>query len=138
MTQQQEPGRSSKARFFEGIESMVDEAVGAATEGIRETMNRVRFSRDNVVMVRLNDESLARLDELVESGFATSRSEAAAFLIAEGVKARQPLFDQIAEKISEIRAKKEELRRLWETEAGPVNSGEAAQDVADGVDASRA
>ena len=43
-----------------------------------------------------------------------SRSEAAAFLIAEGIKSRQGLFDRIGEKISEIRRAKEELRQLVE------------------------
>lgn len=117
--------RKGKTGFLEGLESMVDEAVGAATEGIKETMNRVRYSRDNVVMVRLNKESLAKLDELVEAGVANSRSESAAFLIAGGIKSRQPLFDRISVKIDEIRQKKEELRSLWEDEVpADANPGE--------------
>ena len=84
-------------------------ALGAILEG-------VRASRDNVVMVRTNKESLDRLDELVEGGIANSRSEAAAFLIAEGIKARQGLFDRISEKIEEIRRTKDELRLLIEEE----------------------
>ncbi len=54
--------------------------------------------------VRVNKESVAKLDELVEGGLVGSRSEAAAFLIAEGIKARHGLFERIAEKISEIRS----------------------------------
>ncbi len=41
-----------------------------------------------------------------------SRSEAAAFLISEGIKARQGLFDQISGKIEQIKKAKEELREL--------------------------
>lgn len=98
--------------LFKAIENAVEETVGAATESIRETVSKVRSKRDNVAMVRMDDESLARLDELVECDLAGSRSEAAAFLIAEGIKARQGLFDTISEKVDEIRTKKEELRRL--------------------------
>ncbi len=95
------------------------ETVGESVrETIKDTLHGVRSSRDNVVMVRTNKESLDRLDELVEGGIANSRSEAAAFLIAEGIKARQGLFDRISEKIEEIRKTKEELRLLIEEEDG--------------------
>ena len=91
---------------------------GSIRDTIKDTLEGVRSSRDNVVMVRTNKESLDRLDELVEGGIASSRSEAAAFLIAEGIKARRGLFDRISEKIDEIRKTKEELRLLIEEEDG--------------------
>ena len=71
-------------------------------------------SRNNVVMVRVNEESLAQLDQLVEAGIVSSRSEAAAFLITSGAHARTDLFDKIAEKVEEIRKTREELRNLIE------------------------
>ena len=55
---EQDKSRVNSARFLEGIENMVDEAVGAATESIKETMKRVRAARDSVVKVRLTNESL--------------------------------------------------------------------------------
>ena len=85
-------------------------------ENIRDTVQGMRGNRDNVVMVRVDKASLDRMDELVEAGILSSRSEAAAFLIGEGIKARQPLFDRIAEKIQEIRRAKEELRQMVEEE----------------------
>ena len=88
------------------------DAAESIGENIRDTVQGMRGSRDNVVMVRVDKESLDRLDELVEAGIMGSRSEAAAFLIAEGIKARQPLFDRIAEKIQQIRDAKDELRRM--------------------------
>ncbi len=95
------------------------ETVGESIrETVKDTLQGVRSSRDNVVMVRTNKESLDRLDELVEGGIANSRSEAAAFLITEGIKARQGLFDKMSEKIEEIRKTKEELRLLIEEEDG--------------------
>ena len=91
------------------------ETVGETVkDSVREAVGGVRATRDSVVMIRVDRESLARLDDLTESGIAGSRSEAAAFLISEGIKARQGLFDKIADKIDQIRAAKEELRNLLE------------------------
>ena len=100
------------------------EVVGETVKGgVKDAVDGVRSARDSVVMIRVDKESLARLDDLTESGIAGSRSEAAAFLISEGIKARQPLFDKIADKIQQIRAAKEELRNLLEEE-----EAEAVQD----------
>lgn len=63
---------------------------------VRTTIEAVRTKRDNVVMVRVSRESLAKLDELADCGLTNSRSKAAAFLIAEGVKARKDLYAKIA------------------------------------------
>ena len=122
--------REDRRRLSENVDEIVDEvnktvrtaivkSVDAAEsigENIRDTVQGMRGSRDNVVMVRVDKESLDRLDELVEAGIMGSRSEAAAFLIAEGIKARQPLFDRIAEKIQQIRDAKDELRRMVDEE----------------------
>ena len=94
-------------------------------ENIRDTIQGMKGSRENVVMVRIDRESLDRLDDLVEAGIMGSRSEAAAFLIAEGIKARQGLFNRIGEKIGEIRRAKEELRRMVDgDEEGPHGNGQ--------------
>ncbi len=65
-------------------------------------------------MVRVSKESLERLDELVECGLLSSRSTAAAFLIAEGVSARTDLYEKIAEQTEVIREAREKLQRLLE------------------------
>ncbi len=48
-----------------------------------------RFSRGDgrgsVVMVRISDDALARIDQLVEATLLGSRSECAAFLIGAGI-----------------------------------------------------
>ena len=137
-------GRHRGRRIVEDIENVVDEvnksvrvmvcrgSEAAETVGesirdtIKETLHGVRSARDNVVMVRTNKDSLDRLDDLVEGGIANSRSEAAAFLIAEGIKARQGLFDRISEKIEEIRKAKEELRLLVDEEDGDGNKSPTA------------
>ena len=120
--------QDDRRRLSENVDEIVDEVnktvrvaivkgvdvVESVGENIRDTVQGMRGSRDNVVMVRVDKASLDRLDELVEAGIMGSRSEAAAFLISEGIKARQPLFDRIGEKIQQIRDAKDELRRMVE------------------------
>ena len=101
------------------------EAAGTVGERLRET---IQGARDSVVMIRVDKESLTRLDDLVEAGISGSRSEAGAFLIGEGVKARQGLFDRIAEKIEQIRAAKDELRQLLEDEEPPDEPSSPVED----------
>ena len=103
--------------------NLVTETAEAAAGNVIETIGNIRSkaagdrqTRDNVVMVRVDKESLNRLDELVEAEVVGSRSEAAAYLITAGIAARQSLFDTIAAKVDEIRKAKEELRKLLDEE----------------------
>ena len=122
--------KADRRKISDNVEEIVDEvnktvrgaivsgvdAAESISENLRDTIQGMRGNRENVVMVRVDKASLDRLDELVEAGIMGSRSEAAAFLIAEGIKARQPLFDRISEKIQEIRDAKDELRRMVDEE----------------------
>ena len=124
-----------RKRLSEGIEIIVDEAKAAASEALRrsgveslgatlkQTVQGALSARENVVMVRLNNESVSRLDELVDAGLVNSRSEAAAFLIAEGIKSRSEIFDRIAVKIDEIRKARAELRDLLDEPPGEETAG---------------
>ena len=97
--------------------SQAAESVGESLKDtIKETLDGARSARDNVVMVRMTKESLDRVDELVEADIAGSRSEATAFLVAEGIRAKQSLFETMAEKLEQIRKTREELKRLLEDE----------------------
>lgn len=97
------------------------EAVGAMGENVKqtwqETVRGERPARTSVVMVRVDTESLQRLDELIEAGLCSSRSEAAHFLITAGIDAKQGTFDKIGQKIEEIRKAKRELRELLSEDA---------------------
>ena len=122
--------RPDKKRVKEGLDILIGEAKAAGEaaasgvevlgENLKQTLQGALAGRENVVMVRLNKDSLSRLDELVDAGFVSSRSEAAAFLIGEGVKAKSDLFQRISDKIGRIRKAKDELRELLEE---PVNQG---------------
>ena len=133
-----EDDKNRREKLADDVESLVDEVNNAVRvavvrgseaagvvgdnlkDTIKQTMKGVRAARDSVVMVRVNKESLERMDELVEAGVVNSRSEAAAFLIAEGITARQGLFDKISSKIDEIRKAKEELRKLLDEDESPA------------------
>ena len=98
---------------------------------LEETFDTVRDGRTNVVMVRVSRDSLDRLDELVDCGLARSRSEAAAFLIAEGSQARKILFEKLAEQARVIRQAKERLKELLKDEELPRKDGDATVIIAD-------
>ena len=105
----------------EDVDGAVSDAVRATVgESLRTTIESVRAKRDNVVMVRVSGDSLARLDELVDCGLTNSRSEAAAFLIAEGIKARKDLYAKIGEQSQVIRQAKERLKELLDDEVIPA------------------
>ncbi|HXG93150.1 MAG TPA: hypothetical protein VNN73_12420 [Blastocatellia bacterium] len=94
------------------------EVLGKATESLGKAIESALSARDHVVMVRVNDDSLAKLDALVKSGVFKSRSEAAAFLISEGIKVQEPLFNRIAEKIAELERIRTELKSIIKPEEG--------------------
>src|SRR6266853_826606 len=68
--------------------------------------------RNNVVMVRLTDDALARVDQLVEATLVSSRSEAAAVLIGAGIESQKDLFERLSSHTDEIRKLKEQLRKV--------------------------
>jgi hypothetical protein len=68
--------------------------------------------RGNVVMVRIGDEALGRLDLLVEADLFGSRSECAAFLIGAGIASQKDLFERLGAHTDEIRKLKEQLRHV--------------------------
>jgi len=134
----EEKPNQERRTLIDGIGDMVEEMnqtvrttveKGAAHaerlgENLKESIQGMRAGRDNVVMVRVDDNSKAKLDELLDAGLVNSRSEAAAFLIGEGIKSRSQLFDTISGKVEDIRKKKEELRRLLEEDGEATPSSE--------------
>ncbi len=99
----------SKEAFKQAYQSSGVETIG---ENVKDAVDRAISRRENVVMVRLNNESITRVDELVEAGVVASRSEAVAFLVSEGIGAQSELFERIGQKVEQIRKVKQELRDL--------------------------
>ena len=119
----------SKEAFKEAFHSTgVDiESIG---QSIGESVDRALSSRQNVVMVRMNAESLCRVDELIEADIVSSRSKAVAFLVSEGIDARSDLFAKIREKVEEIRKAKQDLRDILREKPSGTQTGEAKRDEA--------
>jgi hypothetical protein len=86
-------------------------------ESLGKTLAGAMHDRANVVMVRVNDDALKHLDMLIEADITKSRSESAAFLITEGVKANQELFDKISSITDQIVALRAQLRETVKFEA---------------------
>ena len=100
-----------------GIHIEGPEGLRIFADKLREGLGR----RANVVMVRVNEEVLEKLEDLVEAGIFKSQSESAAFLIQEGIKAQDAMFQKIGEHTKRIRELREELKNL-------VNPGEPSKD----------
>jgi Arc/MetJ-type ribon-helix-helix transcriptional regulator len=109
---QQKSGFDELASSVKEVAQKTGEAFNKATESIGKAIDSALAARDHVVMVRVNDDSLKSLDALVQTGIFKSRSEAAAFLISEGVKAQAPLFERISERIKEIERLRAELKGI--------------------------
>ncbi|HSB12648.1 MAG TPA: hypothetical protein VLM38_24375 [Blastocatellia bacterium] len=108
----QKSGFDELASSVKEVAQKTGEALNKATESIGKAIESALSARDHVVMVRVNEDSLKSLDALVQTGIFKSRSEAAAFLISEGVKAQAPLFERIAERIKEIERLQAELKGI--------------------------
>jgi len=65
--------------------------------------------RDQVVMVRLDEESAGKLDAWVETGAVRSRSEAAALFIREGLKVRAEELRRMEDALREVQVAKQRL-----------------------------
>ncbi len=67
-------------------------------------------TRDQVVMVRIDDETTENLDDWVETGAVKSRSEGAALFIREGLKVRAEELARLNDALADFKAAKEKLR----------------------------
>jgi Arc/MetJ-type ribon-helix-helix transcriptional regulator len=78
-------------------------------DGIEQLASEIKTAfkgRNNTLMVRVDQDTLDRIDQLVETELFSSRSEAAAFLLSEGIKKQEPLFGKLndsTEKIKDLR-----------------------------------
>ena len=117
----------------QGAEEVVEETAAARkaakaeawgfseiASSLRTAVARALTGRTNVVMIRVNDETLRYLDMLVEADICKSRSESAAFLIAEGVKANTALYERISEVTEQIAELRRQLREIVSSEVKPA------------------
>jgi hypothetical protein len=106
---------TDKASTSASASRTINDAI-KQVENLGKALGNALQDRANVVMVRVNDDSLSYLDMLVEADITRSRSESAAFLINEGIKANEALFNKIREITDQISALKAQLRETVQVE----------------------
>ena len=84
-----------------------------------------RASRDQVVMVRIDEDTRDKLDLWIDTGAVKSRSEAAALFISEGIKVRSGELDQLREAIDEVNDAKHRLEERARQVIGDSNGTDA-------------
>ena len=87
-------------------------SVGKAINSIVGSLEAALSGRGNAVMVRVNDDALAKLDMLIEAGICKSRSESAAFLLQRGIDSSGALYDRIQSVTTEITKMRKDLLSL--------------------------
>ena len=94
----------------------VEEFASKTFESLKKRIEKALADRNTVLTIRVNDDTNKKLNMLVEAGLFKSRSECAAFLIEEGARFHEDLFQKIEEKMIEIDRLREELRNMVEKE----------------------
>ncbi len=90
-------------------------------ESIKKSIDKALISRNTVLTIRVNDDANKKMTMLVETGIFKSRSESAAFLIEEGIKQQETLFNKISKKLEQIAKIKDELTDIMSEELGSEN-----------------
>ncbi|HEY8285982.1 MAG TPA: Clp protease N-terminal domain-containing protein [Chloroflexota bacterium] len=102
-------GESVAAQVLAGFDVTLEKA---RTEVLQLTGGRMVSAKNNVVMCRLDDASVNALDTLIEAGIRATRSDAAAWLVQQGIEANVPLFGRVSPTVAHIRRLRLEARRL--------------------------
>lgn len=111
------PAGNTPKDTIEEIASTLRDLFNRVPETVNKAVERAINVKDTTVVVRLSEESSDKLDRLVAAGVFKNRMEAAAFLVEEGIKTQTPLFQRIADKLSEIERIRAELRNSVAPEA---------------------
>lgn len=107
--QQQSTGQKAQDAI-DDIASTLRDLFTRVPENVGKAIERAINVRDTTVLIRLSDSASDSLDTLVSAGIFKGRSEAAAFLIDEGIKSQAALFQRIQDKLNEIERLRAELR----------------------------
>lgn len=104
--------KKTRSRLAE-LGEQVEELASKAFESLKERIDKALASRNIVLTIRVSEETNRKLNMLVEAGLFKSRSECAAFLIEEGIKRNQEIFEKIEEKMIQIEKLRQELREIF-------------------------
>ena len=102
-------------RPTETLEDIVSSAREFATKipaTIGRAIEKAVSAGEHAILVKVDDETLRRIEMLIRAEVCKTRPEAMVFLATEGVKAQQALFERIEAKEAEIERLKSELRNI--------------------------
>ena len=92
--------------------SQVEKLAVKTAESVKKVIDKALAARNTVMSIRINEDSNKKLKMLVDVGLFKSRSESAAFLIQEGIKSQDALFDKISSKVKKIDQIKKEIKGI--------------------------
>lgn len=104
-------------KTLDEIGSQVEKFAVKTAESIKKVIDKALASRNTVLTIRVNEESNKKMRMLVDVGLFKSRSESAAFLIQEGIKSQEDLFNKISNQLEKIEKIKKELQSIIIKEA---------------------
>lgn len=104
--------KKKKQSTFDELGNQVEKFAVKTAESIRRVVDKALASRNTVLTIRVNDECNRKMNMLVDAGLFKSRSESAAFLIHEGIKNQDTLFDKISARLDKIEKIREELKTV--------------------------
>lgn len=94
----------------EGTQDLADCTVMCLAGDMKTTVAEMgRMPRDQVVMVRIDENTKRALDDWVATGAVKSRSEAAALFMREGIKVRSGELEELREALDEVGRAKQRL-----------------------------
>lgn len=107
-----EDKEKKKQSALDDFGNQVEKIAVKTAESIKKVVDKALSSRNTVLTIRVNDECNTKLNMLVDSGLFKSRSESAAFLIQEGIKKQEVLFDKISSKLERIEQIRHDLKKI--------------------------
>jgi len=102
-------------RATDALEDIVSSARDLATKipaTIGRAIEKAVQAGEHALLVKVDDDTLRKIEMLVRADVARTRPEALVFLATEGIKSQQALFDRIEAKEAEIERLKSELRNI--------------------------
>jgi Arc/MetJ-type ribon-helix-helix transcriptional regulator len=95
-----------------GAEDPSNIRVVCVAPGLTKSLTALgQTARDQVVMVRLDQETTGTLDAWVETGAVRSRSEAAALFIREGLQVRARELERLEDALRNVQKAKDDLHQ---------------------------
>ena len=111
-----------------GDNDLTDCTVMCLTGDMKTTVAEMaRTARDQVVMVRIDEDTKNALDDWVETGAVKSRSEAAALFMREGIKVRSGELEQLREALDDVGRAKQRLEERARQVIGDIPDAKSSE-----------